>query len=291
MFLHTNIADRRMGDREFVRWAGGHQAVRYYRHAFDASPPASVPFSATDDLAELLRHCHLDVSSAFLVGASAGGALAINRALEHPDMVRGILLAAPRLSGGILPPYTTEEKAAFEYDDLRCQQIARAWSGGDRAGAEEELQALWCSALEGPALELWRRMVRETTVEVFEERSDRFARASWPAEPRLPRLRAPTTVLLGGRDNPSPAPFVDRVARSTPGARRMFVTGADHRINLSRPGPLDAALGEALRGTSPRREWDDTTPSPERPEVVRARAPDRSNGLGRAQGGPSKGTS
>ena len=175
-----------------------------------------------------------------------GGAFAIDFALEKPQMVRGLFLIAPGLSGGIEPPFDPEEGAALEYDEEKSQEVARAWSKGDAATAFELLRQLWCVALEGPSLELFRKMVQENAAEVFDNRSMQFATAVPPAAARLGTLRVPTTVLVGDRDNPSSDVFAKRIARSIPGARLVTVPGGDHLINLSRPREFDEALKAAL---------------------------------------------
>jgi pimeloyl-ACP methyl ester carboxylesterase len=70
--------------------------------------------------------------------------------------------------------------------------------------------------------------------------------ANDPAVGRQSELRAPTTVLVGVRDNPSSRVFADRAVRSVSGARLVTVPGADHLVELSRPDAFDAALTSAL---------------------------------------------
>jgi pimeloyl-ACP methyl ester carboxylesterase len=245
LFVHSVIADRRMWDRELSVFSKDHQAIRFDLRGFGGSTPTSGAFSNVEDVRSLLAHLHLP--RAYLVGSSMGGGIAVDFALEHPEMVSGLLLAAPGLSGGLSPPFTPEEQAAFEYDDKKSQEIAQAWSKGDKTGAFELLRQLWCSALEGPSLELFHRMVVENAPEVFDNRTMQHATSAPPAAARLPALKAPTTVLIGDRDNPSSVPFARRVASSVVGSRLVTIPGADHLINLSRPAAFEAALTAALQ--------------------------------------------
>jgi 3-oxoadipate enol-lactonase len=244
LFLHSVIADSRMWDRELPIYSVDHQAVRFDLRGFGGSSPASAPFSYTDDMRTLLQH--LEVERPFLVGSSMGGAFAIDFALENPQMVRGLFLVAPGLSGGFEPPFEPQELAAFEYDDKKSQEISSAWSKGKTSEAFELLRQLWCSALQGSSLELFRKMVLENTPEVFDNRSMQHAATPAPAAGRLSTIQVPTTVLVGDRDNPSSDCFVRRIVRSMPGARLVTVHGADHLVNLSRPSEFDQALVAAL---------------------------------------------
>ena len=253
LFLHSVIADGRMWDRDFSRCAASHRAIRFDLRGFGGSTPAAGPFSLVDDVRAVLRHVR--ASRAFVVGSSMGGAIAIDYALAHPQTVEGLLLVAPGLSGGFEPPFETDEKAAFAEDEERSNAVAAAWSRGDRAAAFGLLRQLWCAALTGSNLELFRRMVEENAAEVFDNRSLRLAVDGPPAAPRLGSLSMPTTVLVGDRDNPSSPVFAKRIARAIPGARLRTVPGADHLINLSRPDEFDRALDEAIGeiGTPARR--------------------------------------
>jgi 3-oxoadipate enol-lactonase len=245
LFIHSAIADQRMWDRELPLYSSDHRAIRFDLRGYGGSSAASAPFSYVDDIHALLTH--LGAPRTFLVGSSMGGAFAIDYALEHPEHVSGLLLVAPGMSGGFQPPFSPEEQTALEYDDTKSQAVAQAWAKGDAGAAFERLRELWCSALEGPSLALFRRMVEENLAEVFDDRSAKLATRRPPAEGRLPGLRAPTTVLIGDRDNPSSDCFVKRIVQAVPGARRVPVGGADHLVNLSRPHAFDEALRSALR--------------------------------------------
>lgn len=245
LFVHSVIADKRMWDREISVYSKEYQTIRFDLRGFGGSTPASGAFSNVEDLRSLLTH--LRIPRAYLVGSSMGGAIAVDFAVEHPEMVSGLALAAPGLSGGLEPPFTPEEQAAFEYDDKKSQEIAQAWSKGNATEAFDLLRQLWCSALEGPNLKLFHRMVVENAPEVFDNRSMQHATAAPAAVSRLPTLKARTTVLIGDRDNPSSIPFARRIASSVPGSRLVTIPGADHLINLSRPAAFDAALAAALR--------------------------------------------
>lgn len=244
LFIHSVIADQRMWDREFLHCSAGHRAIRFNLRGFGDSSPASAPFSYTEDIHLLLQH--IGARRPLLVGSSMGGAFAIDYALAHPDGVRGLLLAAPGLSGGFAPPFDAKEQKAFEYDDAKSQQITQAWSRGDAGNAIDLLRLLWCSALTGPNLALFRRMVEENANEVFDNRSMQFATSAPPAAGKLGDIHLPTTILLGSQDNPSSEVFARRIAQAIPGANFVTVPRADHLINLSRPEEFDRALHALL---------------------------------------------
>jgi 3-oxoadipate enol-lactonase len=244
LLLHEGIADRRMWDREFAYLAANHHVVRFDHRGFGGSPAATEAFSYVDDLAAVIRTLHLE--RPVIVGPSMSGAIAIDFALAHPGSSAGLFLMAPGVSGMELE-YDPEGREAFEYDERESTAIAAAWKAGRRDEAEERLRKLWAGSLQGPALELFRRMVRENLLEVFEDRSAAFNhRATPPAANRLGELAVPTRVIVGDRDNPSSPRFAKYIARSIPGAELTIVPGADHVLNLSAPAAFDSALREFL---------------------------------------------
>lgn len=247
VFLHSVIADRRSWDREFATADAAHRWIRYDFRGFGGSPAAEAPYDPVADLDSLLRH--LGAPSAVVVGASSGGALALEFALAHPERVRGLLLLAPGPVGELPGPFSPEEQKAFEYDDRMSTEIAASWKKGDRDGAIDGLRRLWCGALAGPVRAHWERMVHENATEIFERRSQRLAQEPPAGGPRLESLRVPATLLIGDRDNPSSAPIATRIAHQIPGARLVTVRGADHLVNLSSPEAFDAALADLLRST------------------------------------------
>lgn len=243
-FMHAGIADSRMWDHEVGVFGKHHRVVTFDMRGFGRSPPATGPYSPLQDVKDILSHLH--VEKPFLVGCSMGGALAIDYALAYPGEVRGMLLAAPGLSGTQYEAFGPEELPAIEYDDKKSMEIANAWKEGRVAEAEELLRQLWCSALGGKNLDLFQKMVRENREEVFEDRSMQHARRSTPAYGRLGGIHIPTTVLVGDRDNPSMVPFANLVTKGIEGSRQIRIPGADHLINLSQPEAFAAGLKSAL---------------------------------------------
>lgn len=245
LFIHAGIADSRMWNHEVDVFGKEYRVITFDMRGFGRSPPATAPYSPIKDIKDLLSHLHAD--RPFLAGCSMGGAMEIDFALAYPGEIRGMLLAAPGLSGTQYEAFGPEELPAIEYDDKKSMEIAGAWKEGRVAEAEELLRQLWCSALTGNNLELFQKMVKENREEVFEDRSMQHARRSTPAYGRLGGIHIPTTVLVGDRDNPSMIPFANLVTRGIEGSRLIQVQGADHLINLSRPDAFESELRSALK--------------------------------------------
>jgi 3-oxoadipate enol-lactonase len=251
VLLHEGIADRRMWDREFARLARDHRVARYDLRGYGASPPATAEYSPVDDLVALLDH--LGLVRPLVVGPSVGGKIALDLTLEHPERVGGLLLIAPGYSG-MDYDHVPGGKATFERDERLSKAAADAWGGGDLATATEQLRQLWASSLTGPALELFKTMVRENAAEVFEDRSSRHeTRKGAPAASRLSEILVPTRILVGDQDNPAMPHLAEFLARGIAGSRVHVIPGADHLLNLSRPDAFDLAVRESVADLGSRR--------------------------------------
>lgn len=155
-----------------------------------------------DDLRGLLDH--LRIEQAHLVGDAAGGGIAVELALSHPERVRSLTLIGTRIHGwkeppGSVPPLTDEEEAynqefqrRFKEDSL--PEILEWWWRGE-----------------------WSRPMREDGIR---RRAPRFRDlilshpgGAWqatlpprpvpPHHPRLGEIQAPALVVVGGADMPA----------------------------------------------------------------------------------------
>lgn len=245
VFIHAAIADRRMWNREFAVYAKDHTVVRYDVRGFGRSPPASTGYSDVDDLRALLSHTGFRTS--ILVGCSNGGRIALDFAVENPGKVSGLLLVSPGVSG-FTAELAPEGKPVFEQDIARSARLPEAWKAGRKQEALEGLREYWTAAQEGANLELVRTMMRDNAEEIFTDSSASHNRSpDPPAVGRLSSISAPTSVLLGDRDEPSMTFIVRTVVRGIPHAKLVPVPGADHLVNLSRPADFDKALRQLLK--------------------------------------------
>lgn len=93
VLLTGSNLDRRMWARETAWLARDRTVVRYDLRAHGQSDTATAPFSHLGDLIDVLDT--LKIPRASLVGLSAGSAIALDAALEHPSRVERIVLSGP----------------------------------------------------------------------------------------------------------------------------------------------------------------------------------------------------
>ena len=190
VLLHDGLLHSVSWDEIWRPVARKFHVVRYDRRGYGRSEPATSSFSSIEDLAKLLTH--LNARHAVVVGSSSGGALAIDFALTHPEMVDGLFLIGPVLHG---MEYTDEfrERAKsnnepMERDDVRA--MARNWSQD--------------KFLIGGPNEKARRKIYEQLVANAEKLKNYDStleeQLSPPASKRLSEIKTPTLILAGEAD-------------------------------------------------------------------------------------------
>jgi uncharacterized protein (TIGR02246 family) len=116
ILLHAGGMDSKMWDAQFDRLSQQFLVVRYDLRGFGRSSKPEQPFYPVDDLHQLMRH--LGIKRASLVGLSMGSGVALDFALEHPEMVEKLVLASLSGPPRNLPPQAqlalTKGKPIFE---------------------------------------------------------------------------------------------------------------------------------------------------------------------------------
>lgn len=243
LLLHAGIADRRMWERQFERFAGRYRVVRYDVRGFGRSGPATVPYSDADDLAELLAH--LDIDRVSLVGLSNGGRIALDFAVTRPGMVEALVPVASTVAGYELSD-DPEERAAFDQNEQETKEACElARTVGLDAGIERMIE-IWAPAVPSDQRPLLASMMRENAPRVFDQVPDFSIGPDPPTAGQLRHLTVPTLVVEAELDQPAIHYLTDAIATAIPGALRTTIAGADHLANLSRPDEFDRVVLDFL---------------------------------------------
>src|SRR5687768_14897352 len=90
LLLHAGVADSRMWDPQRTPLAEHHRVIRCDLRGYGATPLTSEPFDNAGDVRALLSS--LGERTVAIVGASAGGNVALQLASEWPDLVSHLVL-------------------------------------------------------------------------------------------------------------------------------------------------------------------------------------------------------
>jgi pimeloyl-ACP methyl ester carboxylesterase len=218
--------------------AASHRVVAYSRRGyFGAGAPATRWEQHRRDAAALLEH--LDIGGAVVIAHSGAGSVAVELAVERPDLVTGVvLIEAPIYLRRNLTPELVRALLALQ---LRRALLpdAQAIDGFYRraAFARDDGSSGWDElpdTLRFGVLHTATAALRDGDMTAFVE----------PLPPEeLAGISCPVAQLIGERSRPVFARNADYVETILPGARRIEVPDADHGTFLVAP----AGTAEAIR--------------------------------------------
>lgn len=240
LLIHSTACDRRMWDRQMPALAAaGYRAVRCDLRGFGDTPAPDRPYDDARDVADLLDA--LGADRAAVIGASGGGAVALELAARWPSRVTALAL---------LCTANPEHEATPELKTYQERENALI-EAGDIAGAVEFNVQTWL----GPdADEAAREKVRAMQRRAFEVQlavEEEFGAAQ--SEFDLDDITAPSLLVAGGHDFPDFRLIAARLSRRLPAARHLELPWAGHLPNLERPDEINALLLDFLRGAHPAR--------------------------------------
>jgi pimeloyl-ACP methyl ester carboxylesterase len=123
LLVHAGVANLRMWDAEARALSDAYRVIRYDTRGFGQTETDAVAFSNRADIVALLDH--LSEASAHVVGLSRGGMIALDFALESPDRVRSLVVAAGGIGGYESPDEV--DPAIFEQPEAMLE--AKDWEG------------------------------------------------------------------------------------------------------------------------------------------------------------------
>lgn len=243
VLVHAGVANRSMWDAQVAALKGAYRVIRHDTRGFGETETDAVTFSNRADIAALLDH--LGERSAHVLGLSRGAMIALDFALEYPDRVRSLIVAAGGISG-----YESPDDA----EPPGWQQV-EAWIGARNWEPVAEWEtAYWA---DGPGQPTDR--VPDVRAKVYDwvlanYRAEKEEGTPQPLDPpaagRLSELTMPLLAMLGTVDDPGTSESMRHLADAMPGARLEVFEGAAHMINLEQPQRFNAVVREFLDAAS-----------------------------------------
>lgn len=239
VLVHAGVADRRMWDPHWTDLVSDHDVVRLDLRGFGESverPRGTLCHWA--DVARTLDEC--GVRRAHLLGASLGAGVAVEVALERPDLVESILLSGP--GGSLIPEMTHDlrafseaERSALARDDLDAAVDANVawWVDGPYRDSSDEDGAT--SEARGRVRERVRMMQRRAFELTMDWDDVEEEDLEPPIVDRLAEVSVPTLVLEGALDLDAIRQAARRVADGVPDVRVVEWPDVAHLPSMERP--------------------------------------------------------
>lgn len=244
VLLHGGALDHRMWDAQVDDLAADHRVVVPDARGHGRSSTPRAPFRHGDDLAALIGH--LDAGPVTLVGLSMGGGTAVDLALEHPHLVRALVVSG----AGTSEP---------EFTDPWALEVLATWrrtqEAGDIAGWVETFLLFAAGPHRGleevdaDVVARCRAMATDTLATHVADGPPVLPTPVGRTWERLPGITVPVLALCGALDAPDHLAMADRLVRAVPDGRSARVDGTAHYPNMERPEEFGAALREFLDAT------------------------------------------
>ncbi|WP_410645714.1 alpha/beta fold hydrolase [Amycolatopsis sp. lyj-346] len=255
VLLHAALGDRRMWDAQFTELAATHRVIRYDRRGFGETRGETGEHAHYEDLLALLDA--RGIEQAALVGASMGGACALDAALAAPERITRLVLLGSGLTGHSWPDHMQADLARLAAEAVPADRFARYQSRqGDveeadgRAMAEANIRYL----VAGPSRDV--SVLPDAMVAAVREMCEQVYRHDWSAPQwteripdtrhRLAEIAQPALVVIGTADAPGLVELSAHLAESLPQAELVELAGTGHLPSMERPAEVNALLRKFL---------------------------------------------
>lgn len=202
-------------------------------HGQSSKPPGpySIPQLA-GDAAGLLHH--LGQFPAHVVGLSLGGSIALQLALDYPELVRSLVVVN---SGPALPLDSLPEKLHVLWNYLKRLVVIHGW------GMRKMGEQLAANLLPGPE-QAWQRQAMVERWAANDKRAYLAAMSAmrgWNVTARLPDITCPVQIIHAEYDY-TPLSFKQRYAAHLPKAELAVIPDARHLTPVDKPAEFNRTL-------------------------------------------------
>ncbi|WP_344145378.1 alpha/beta hydrolase [Kribbella yunnanensis] len=184
---------------------------------------------------------HLGESKVFLLGHSHGGFVALQTALDFPELLNGVIVYDSMAYNGPelgAQAFANVEKyvASRPEGDALATQVLDAWNASPE-GHDEQVDVLarllpvYFKDFEAidPQLTEWKTLL-DMTVDPARQNDQ------WDIRPRLGEIAVPTLVIVGVADFICPVNSAQELADGIPGAELVVLKESGHFGHVEEPG-------------------------------------------------------
>jgi pimeloyl-ACP methyl ester carboxylesterase len=246
VLVHGSVSDYREWDLQMRSLAKHYRVIAYSRRYHWPNLPAGTAADASverqaEDLAAIIRA--LGIAPAHIVAHSFGGAVALELALRHPEMVRSLVLAEPGVRS-VLGELPESDPVSKESQAVRAE-MKEAFATGDA----ERIVRTYAARVAPGEYEKAPRQVREMlVVNVPAFQLDYNARRSAFSCADAQRIKAPALVICGDRSPRGLQLIAEKTAECLMGAKFVRIAGATHWMQRAHARAFNAAVLSFLAG-------------------------------------------
>ena len=233
VLLHDGLIHREIWDGQFRELAKTFRVMRYDRRGYGKSSNPKVPFSNIDDLNQLFSQLKID--SAIVFGMSAGGGIAIDFSLKHPDKVTALVLVGAVVSG-----YGYSSHMLTRGGRISLEQLIADPKKFIQYFGWEDPYTLFSENIK--AREKFVGLLEANPMNLNLDKFKLQKPRDRPAVKFLSEIKVPTLILVGEHDIPDVHAHSGVIEVGIPNARREVILKAGHLIPLEQPEVFNAAV-------------------------------------------------
>jgi 3-oxoadipate enol-lactonase len=245
VLVHAGVANLRQWDEQVPAFADRYRVIRYDTRGYGRTESDDVAFSNRADLAAVLDHIGAD--SAYVLGASRGGMIALDFAIEQPNRVDALIVAAGGIGG-----YEVDES---EEEQAIWTESERMWNDKEWARLADFETRFWVDGPGQPPDRVdpnLRARVHDWILTTYqaEKAEGQPIPLDPPAVRRISEVRALVLVMVGDLDERTTQVACRHLASQLPNARLEVFPGVAHMINLEQPYRFNQLVLEFLAADS-----------------------------------------
>ncbi|MBP0438693.1 3-oxoadipate enol-lactonase [Tianweitania sediminis] len=234
VFLNSLGSDFRIWEDVEARLRDRFEILLLDKRGHGLSEAAAGPYTIRQLAGDVLSVLDaLGWKKASVVGLSIGGLIAQQIAVQAPDRVEALVLMDTAAKIGDADSWNGRI-AAVETGGMQAisEAVVSRWPTSAFRGAQPAAYAGWRSMLEGTSSEGYRGCCAALRDADLTE--------------QVAAITAPTLVLCGDDDKPTPPDLVRGTAERIPDARFVLISGAGHLPCLEQPDQVARLLAEHL---------------------------------------------
>jgi len=231
VFIHDGLLHSKGFDHQYEFFKEHYTVIRYDRPGYGQSPPPKNAISDVATLKDLLAQ--MAIEKAILVGGSAGGRIALDFSVVHPNRVHAIVLVGPALSSFEFTEHMWYRGWRNKWGDTLAEMIA-FWENDPWLISQENVNAR----------QFFRDtlLVNPTNLKNYEvENLDDIQAIN-----HLSEIKVPVLVIVGESDIADNHSMAGIIQNGIPDAQREIVTKSGHLVYIEQPEKFNKLISEFL---------------------------------------------
>ena len=243
ILIHGWTFDSKIWSSQVPEFGQHYQTITYDRRGYGESDGKPDLRKDLEDLNDLLNH--LAINSAYLLGMSQGGRIALRYSITHPERVKALILQCAPLDGYDPKGREKDQIPLAHYSTLAKQ------------GQIDTVRDEWMNhpLMQIPSSKLSvKKQVREiinrySGEDLTENIIERMAFTINIAK-NLQQITMPTLIIEGNEETSLLKDVANKLHEGIQGSKKVFIKGNGHLINLIEPKKYNQAVINFLQSLS-----------------------------------------